>query len=233
MAGKPYLDIDMTKLYERLEIMQKIVGKENSQKLLYRTMNRTAGHVRAKLSPILQKDYYTTPTTIRQSIGKARTDGMSYCVIPIENTRNIIGGKDFPIDGAITKVLNTDNTRRKKAIAKGKKPRPSKLISQINVKILKKDMSTLPSIMPGAGRSSYGDQPPFLMPVKNKAGRTGKYIVMTRKGKAKLPIIRVVGIGVPQMPLNQSREEVMEDIANFAMDRLETEYWAMLKGYAK
>ena len=233
MATRPYLNIDMSDVYEKLKEIRQVVGDKNAEKILYWTVKDTAGHIRKTLSPILQKEYQSKAMTIRGSIGQPEMKGAMSCVIPVENARNIIGGKDFPLDGSTTRVVNNNRTRRKKAIAAGKKPKPSKPLKQINVKILKKGVSTLPHIMPGEGRSSYGDQPPFLMPVTSKAGATGKYIVMTRKGKEKLPIIRVVGIGVPQMPLNRSREEVKDDIAEYAMKRLVHNYEAVLKKYVK
>ena len=233
MAAKnPYLNIDMSDVYEKLNEMKQVVGEKNAAKILYWTVKDSARHIRAKLSPILRKEYQSRAMTIRRSIGEAIMTGEMSCVIPIENTRNIIGGDDFPLDGSTTRVVKGNERRRKKAIEAGKKPKPGKKY-KIRAKILKKGVSTMPDVMPGAGRSSYGDQPPFLMPVKSKSGPTGKHIVMTRKGKARLPIISVVGIGVPQMPLNRSRAAVEDDIADFAMDRLVHHYEAVLKKYVK
>lgn len=231
MATRP-LSIDMSDVYEKLREIRQVVGEKNAEKILYWTVKDTAGHIRKTLSPILRKEYQSRAMTIRGSIGQPEMNGAMSCVIPIENTRNIIGGKDFPLDGSTTRVVKGNATRRKKALEAGKKPKPGKKY-KIRAKILKKGVSTMPDVMPGAGRSSYGDQPPFLMPVKSKEGATGKYIVMTRKGKEKLPIIRVVGIGVPQMPLNRSREEVKDDIAEYAMKRLVHNYEAVLQKYVK
>lgn len=233
MAAKnPYLNIDMSDVYEKLNEMKQVVGEKNAAKILYWTVKDSARHIRAKLSPILRKEYQSRAMTIRRSIGKAIMTGKMSCVIPIENTRNIIGGDDFPLDGSTTRVVKGNERRRKKAIEAGRRPKPGKKY-KIRAKILKKGVSTMPNVMPGAGRSSYGDQPPFLMPVKSKTGPTGKHIVMTRKGKEKLPIIRVVGIGVPQMPLNRSRAAVEDDIADYAMDRLVHHYEVVLKKYVK
>lgn len=233
MAAKnPYLNIDMSDVYEKLNEMKQVVGEKNAAKILYWTVKDSARHIRAKLSPILRKEYQSRAMTIRRSIGKAIMTGEMSCVIPIENTRNIIGGDDFPLDGSTTRVVKGNERRRKKAIEAGRRPKPGKKY-KIRAKILKKGVSTMPDVMPGAGRSSYGDQPPFLMPVKSKTGPTGKHIVMTRQGKEKLPIIRVVGIGVPQMPLNRSRAAVEDDIADFAMDRLVHHYEAVLEKYVK
>lgn len=231
-ANHPYLNIDMSDVYEKLNEMRQVVGEKNAAKILYWTVKDSARHIRAKLSPILQKEYQSRAMTIRRSIGKTIRTGEMSCVIPIENTRNIIGGDDFPLDGSTTRVVKGNERRRKKAIEAGRKPKPGKKY-KIRAKILKKGISTMPNVMPGAGRSSYGDQPPFLMPVKSKTGPTGKHIVMTRKGKEKLPIIRVVGIGVPQMPLNRSRAAVEDDIADYAMDRLVHHYEAVLEKYVK
>ena len=150
MAARPYLNIDMSDVYEKLNQMKQVVGEKNAAKILYWTVKDSARHIRAKLSPILRKEYQTRAMTIRRSIGEAIMTGEMSCVIPIENARNIIGGDDFPLDGSTTRVVKGNATRRKKAIEAGKKPKPGKKY-KIRAKILKKGVSTMPPVMPGAG----------------------------------------------------------------------------------
>ena len=149
---------------------------------------------------------------VRQSIGRAKIEvskGNSVgCSIPIEDKRGTIGGKNFVL---------TSGTRRRKARKKnGKINRRYK----IEAKVLKKRLTTLPPRMPSDGRKSYGNNPPFVTPKSSKA----KGVVLTRKGKERLPVIRVTGIGVPQMPLNQSRETIQDDLANYVQQRVRHEY---------
>ena len=90
----------------------------------------------------------------------------------------------------------------------GQRGRPKKgRRYKINTKILKAGASTLPDRM-----EHQGGQPPFMM---------GK-VAMTRKYAHKShPIVRVVGLGVPQMPINRSEEDVRNEIIKVLENRLE------------
>ena len=88
----------------------------------------------------------------------------------------------------------------------------------ITVKLLKKKSSTLPPTLP-----HQGGQPPFRNLKSNKLGG----VVFTRKTKARFPIARVAGIGVPQMPLNQSEDEVSQALLDYAMQRLNHNFYFM------
>ena len=56
-----------------------------------------------------------------------------------------------------------------------------------------------------------GGQPPFMV-----GG-----VAFTRKYKGKShPIVHVVGLGVPQMPINKSEEDVQKDIREVVEKRL-------------
>jgi len=63
-----------------------------------------------------------------------------------------------------------------------------------------------------------GGNPPFM----------AKGIAFTRRTKKRLPIVSVVGLGVPQMPLNQSKEKVSDQILEYAGNRLEHNFLFML-----
>lgn len=73
--------------------------------------------------------------------------------------------------------------------------------------IVKGQRSLLPPTMP-----HQGDQPPFMI---GGVGFTRKY-----KGRP-YPIVHVVGIGVPQMPLNLSRPGTEKDLHDYIEKRLE------------
>lgn len=84
---------------------------------------------------------------------------------------------------------------------RGKKGQKLKL----RARILKGQSSELPPKM-----DHQGGNPPFM------AGS----IAMTRKTKARYPLARVVGLGVPQMPMNQARPETEKAIKELAEKRL-------------
>jgi len=46
-------------------------------------------------------------------------------------------------------------------------------------------------------------------------------LVVTRRTKERYPVVRVVGLGVPQMPLNRSEEKVQNAIRDLLDKRLE------------
>lgn len=235
MPKGDYLAIDMRQVIARASEMQKVVGQENMEKIIRRSYSKIGGHLRRILPPQLQRVYYSTATTIRNAIKSEKMTGKMGCVIPIEAERNIIGSSDFPIAGGAKTAYNRQrkvamkNRKRNAQIRARGKSRMKQRKFSISANVLKAGPSTMPSIMPAKGRSSYGDQPPFLMQSKYKR----KYIAFTRKTKKRLPIIRVTGIAVPQMPINQGREQTQKEIADYIMARLEHEYEAVIKRYVK
>lgn len=55
----------------------------------------------------------------------------------------------------------------------------------------------------------------------------GKGIAFTRRTQNRLPIVKVVGLGVPQMPLNRSSDDVQDALLQFIGNRLEHNFWFM------
>lgn len=121
------------------------------------------------------------------------------CVVPIRGTRGSDGGR-FPVKGA--------------------RGRPRKGVKKtINVAILRGKTSQLPDSLP-----NQGGQPPFIMM------NGSKKVVMTRKYANKsLPIVHVVGLGVPQMPINKSEAKVQEEITKVIEKRLVHHYERLFK----
>jgi len=78
---------------------------------------------------------------------------------------------------------------------------------KISAKILKGIRSTMPDRLP-----HQGGNPPFMW---NGVAFTRKY-----PNKAK-PIVHVVGLGVPQMPINKSKEDVQDEIVKVVEKRLQ------------
>lgn len=91
--------------------------------------------------------------------------------------------------------------------ASGPRGRPAKgKRAKINAKIVKGQTSTMPETM-----AHQGGQPPFMV-----GG-----VAFTRKYAGKShPIVHVVGLGVPQMPINKSRDDVQKDIKEVVEKRL-------------
>lgn len=83
---------------------------------------------------------------------------------------------------------------------------------RMTASIVRSGRSRLPAVM-----RNQGGQPPFM----------AKGVGFTRRTKARLPIVRVVGLGVPQMPLNRSADEVQDQILDLCGRRLEHNFMHM------
>ena len=84
--------------------------------------------------------------------------------------------------------------------------------ARIKAKIVRGGASILPEVM-----KNQGGNPPFM----------GKGIAFTRRTQNRLPIVKVVGLGVPQMPLNRSSDDVQDSLLQFIGNRLEHNFWFM------
>lgn len=83
---------------------------------------------------------------------------------------------------------------------------------RISASIVRTGRSRLPAVM-----KNQGGNPPFM---------SGD-VAFTRRTEARLPIVRVVGLGVPQMPLNRSSDEVQDQILDLCGRRLEHNFMHM------
>lgn len=196
-----YLNIDVSQARETIDALRAVHSEHEMNQLLYRAFNRTGGRVKTILRQQLPQDYEVTPGWVGSQVGSPNTTigiggfGVS-CSIPINGKRGSIGGRYSATGGA-----HGWNALKRKRY-------------KISAKIINGKGSTLPTEM-----KNQGGNPPF----RNLGSKLGK-ATFTRVGKERLPIARVVGIGVPQMPLNRSKEDVQEDIMDTLMKRLEHEH---------
>lgn len=201
MANGVYLDIDISDAQAKIDALRAVHTEREMNLLLYRTFKRTGAHVKTILRQDLPHEYEVTPGWVGQHVGSPRTTlggsglGVS-CCIPIDGTRGSIGGRFNARGGA--HGWNTTKGKRYK----------------ISARIVKGQRSTLPEEM-----HHQGGNPPF----RNLGSSLGG-AAFTRVGKDRLPIARVVGLAVPQMPLNRSQDEVQSDIMDTLMKRLEHEH---------
>ena len=109
--------------------------------------------------------------------------------------------------GVVVPIKGTRGSIGGRFKATGWRGRPAKgKRAKINAKIIKGQSSTLPATM-----DHQGGQPPFM------AGG----VAFTRKYAGKpYPIVHVVGLGVPQMPINRSEGKVQSDIKEVVEKRL-------------
>lgn len=195
-----YLEIDISEAQETISKLKENLSQDQFNRLMYRVFKRTGERVKTIVKRDLKEQYHVTPTWVGSQIGAPRMsfggNGQVGCSIPIKGQRASIGGRYSATGGA--HGWNALHRKRYK----------------ISAKVVKGQTSTLPATI-----KSMGNQPPF----RNLGSKLGK-AAFTRKGKSRLPIVPVVGIAVPQMPMNRSREDVQEDIMETLMKRMEHEY---------
>lgn len=83
---------------------------------------------------------------------------------------------------------------------------------RITASIVTAGQSTLPDKM-----ENQGDNPPFMV----------HGVAFTRRTHNRFPIVRVVGLGVPQMPLNRSSGDVQDALLEYIGNRLEHNFMFM------
>ena len=85
---------------------------------------------------------------------------------------------------------------------------------RIKANIVRSGVSTLPTKM-----SNQGGNPPFI----------AKGMVYTRRSGKRYPIVRVVGLGVPQMPINRSQAKIEKKLIA-EMEKSATRHFGRLFG---
>lgn len=201
MAGAGiYLEIDASDLLEELERLRNVFTPDEFNKRLYRVFARVPGHVRKILREDLPHQYHVKPSQVSAAVGGATMSGGAGggvgCSIPITGPRGSIGG----FYGASGGRHGWNTLKNGGGSIKGK--------------IVKAGISTLPATLP-----SYGGQPPF----RNLGSKLGG-LTFTRAGKGRFPIMKVVGIAIPQMPTNRSEAEVQADILSYMAERIAHEF---------
>ena len=216
MSKSIYVDVgDATKLLDQLN---DYYNPKQMNRLLRRVFVRTGQKVKTIVSTDVPKYYHIKKRRVAQDImppsfDAGSSDGNPSCVVSIIGTRHIIGGNTFPAKGG---------RHGWHGIKAGKR-------YKITTQILQGKTSTLPEQI-----ADQGGHPPF----RNFSAKKLNNAAFTRHANAgfppnNLPIARVVGIAVPQMPLNLAEKDVQDDIASFLMARIVHENDWMLKEIAK
>ena len=218
MATKDYeriLYVDTSDLNEKLTKLRDAMTEEQFGKAMYGVFKRAGGHVRTILVKDLPKAYVVKSTPIRQAVKGPKMSaagvGMPTCVIPVRSPRMDIGG-----DGKLNSFKVTKGGAHGwNAIKYAGKP------YSLTVKILNGQTSV---IRPKAGKRN-GRGYPF----RNLSAPSLNNKAYARQRNSRLPIQKIVGIGIPQMPLNRSEDAVETDIIEYLEKRIDARYAALIK----
>lgn len=188
--------IDTSDVQSKVDLLRRNLSEEKTNQILFWTCDKTSKKVKKILKKDLPMDYHAKPAWITSAVGKPKIGSSAgiNCIIPLKGVRGTIGGKQFSAKGGAHGWKSV-----------GRKYR-------IHAKIVKSGESTLPPTL-----ADQGGNPPF----RNYSAPTLHNAAFTRTTDARLPIVPVSGLAVPQMPLNLSRERVEDDILAALSDQLD------------
>lgn len=208
---KTSLYIDVSDLSSKMHQLQDTFDEQTFKKILLHTIRDTSKKVKTISKRRIREDYHIAAGRVLRSFGapSISTGAEISCLIPIKGVRGTIASKG----GAY------------KALKRG----PA-------AKVVKAGNSILP-------HSKSSDRIHFYIPSGRLAGHifvrhndgkrwTGRRPDGGRRLR-KGSISHGVGIGVPQMPMNRSEEEIQKDILEYMGKRLEHYGTQMLRGVIK
>ena len=208
--GGASIYVDISDVAEKIDMMTKTLTEQKATELLRRTFNDASKKVKTIIRTDVPKDYAVKASWAGSSVGWPKVTaggGQVNAVVPLRGTRGSIGGTFSATGGSFTRKAYTTKS--------GKAVKAARVSKKIRAKILKGTSSAMPDTM-----EHQGGQPPFMI---NGVAFTRKYAHKSH------PIVHVVGLAVPQMPLNKSREKIENDIKNVVEKRLVHHYEQLFK----
>lgn len=200
MSAAPavYLEIDASDLQKEIDRLESVMKPRQFENAMHGIFKRTTRHVRVILRKDLPKQYRVSKSEVSSAVQNGRvtaTQGLGVgCAIPVVGPRGDIGGKYKAFGGA----RGWESLHKK---------------YRVRARVVKAGTSTLPQAMPG----NYGGNPPF----RNLAASKLHGLAFTRKTKERLPIMKVEGIAIPQMPMTRSEPDVQNDIKEYLQKQIE------------
>ncbi|MBQ8507206.1 MAG: hypothetical protein IJ466_07255 [Clostridia bacterium] len=220
-GGQNYLDIDMSDLDELIRDMRSLHTPENFKKLMVRALRRTGSQVRTMTDREIRKEYDIKKAYVMADMGNPKIDSANVsCIIPIEGKRGIHG-----LQFKVSKPRGRPTAGRRHKIA---------------THIVKGKSELLPDVM-----KNQGGNPPFIAhesekkkklpgydPKKDKGAQLDGF-VLTRKTSKRTPIVKVVGIGIPQMPMNEAKDAIQDRTIEILKKRIEHEHDVLMRRLVK
>lgn len=188
MAIELQIEIDDAELQRDMNALKAACTPEQFNRAMYRVFARTGSTIKRIVKTDVPHEYQVKAGEVGATIRspKVTTSGMGVgCVIPVVGPRRYIGPEFKAKHGAHGwKVL-----RRKKRY-------------KVTAKILRGQDSELPTSL-----GDYGGMAPF-----RNLGSKIMPNAWHRLSKKRGPIMSMVGIAIPQMPLNRSKDEIQGEI---------------------
>jgi len=200
-----YLEIDVSDVVDLAHGLAKNLSHDKAVTMMRRTFWEAGQHVPKVLRDVVPQDYEVTKGWVSKHVGAPHMGGSLgevSVVVPLKGARGSIGGT-FPASGGYHRQTRGTQVHMKDGTVRNRKAYWRD--ARVKATILKGQSSQLPATM-----DHQGGNPPFM------AGGVG----FTRTTKKRLPIAHVVGLSLPQMPLNQSEKKARKEIEEYTMKRL-------------
>lgn len=210
MPKAVYLQVDASELKDEINKLKRAMKPEAFDRAMHGIFRQTGKRVKRILREDLPKEYNIKSPEVGKAVQAAQVSigaGGAGCTIPVSAPRRHIGGggRGYTAYG---------HRRGWASLTSGH--------YDVTAVIYRGKRSTLPGHLP-----SYGGKPPFRNIPSKLNGLT-----FTRMGDPRLPIKAVMGIAIPQMPLNRSEPDVQQDIKEYMFDRMEHRLQALVRnGY--
>lgn len=202
MAGPAFvIDVDASELDDKINMLKATMKPEQFNRAMYGIFQRTGRHVSRILRQDLPQEYEVKPSLITKAVKRPKLT---------------MGGLGVGCSIPISDVRGSIGDRyRASGGAHGWNSLRRKY--RVKARIVKDGQSTLPERMTG----SY---PPF----RNLGSKLGG-VTYTRKTKKRGPILKVMGIAIPQMPMNRSEEDVQRDILLYMQQQIDQRLMALIR----
>ena len=228
---KTLLSIDTSELNKTLKAVGTALGPEKMNVALKHTIQDTGRRVKTLVKSEIRKEYHAKAGRIGKAIGRPQYSlgGTISCIIPVRDVRGTIATGDGAYTalkrGPGAKVVKSGNS----ILPHGKADKrihfyiPS---GRLQGHVFVRHNDGIGWI--GARREGTGETEVW----KTKKGKQkrNKKVQTTGTRKRKGTISHGVGIGIPQMPMNRSADEIQAQVGQYAMERLLHYEEAILKG---
>lgn len=202
--------IDASDAARKMRMLSAVLSPNQMKQLEKRVLLRTGRKVKTIVKREVPKKYHITSGVVGKDIKPMQMGGAGVgggdvsCAIPIEGKRHIIGGKTFTARGGRHGWNGVRIGKRYK----------------ITAQIVRGVSSTLPTSL-----VEHNGNPPF----RNYNAAKLNNATFVRRPSAgfppkNTPISRVVGIAVPQMPMNRAEHEVQGEIGDYMKERMDVEF---------
>ena len=163
--------------------------KSNLEEAATKAIHATGDTLQQEIPTMIDKYYHGGIDWISSAVEDADKSFMS-CSIPIKGSKGGLG-EVFPAGGGSSAANGGKKAQYERLMKKGAKG--AKGGGSVVANIVKAGLSRLPATLP-----NQGGNPPFI------AGG----VVMTRRTIKKFPIVRVMGLAVPQMADTRAEKDI-------------------------